>query len=253
VTFAGSHLNLTILTAMADNNQQRSSTSLFGQSTNATSQSVQEIMRERQEASRARRKWLFSWLLPLVIVIVLGSAGTAGLLKWMEFKKERDDKARAAIAAKDPMRGVTVFGNEDAALKLEFHTEDMVIAPQEVLTVLHRAVGIKPFKVRLDTVNLQLRESDEDTPQSKTQVFINGKSEVEYLDEKGERQTVKLEYPKMTLQQLISAITLAYNDTYGDDDPEHPFYINLPPPAPKLSRKLEEEIDLNVGKLNPKN
>ena len=178
---------------MADNNQQRSSTSLFGQSTNATSQSVQEIMRERQEASRARRKWLFSWLLPLVIVIVLGSAGTAGLLKWMEFKKERDDKARAAIAAKDPMRGVTVFGNEDAALKLEFHTEDMVIAPQEVLTVLHRAVGIKPFKVRLDTVNLQLRESDEDTPQSKTQVFINGKSEVEYLDEKGLKLKIEIE------------------------------------------------------------
>ncbi|MBO4618757.1 MAG: hypothetical protein J5654_01470 [Victivallales bacterium] len=238
---------------MADNNQQRSSTSLFGQSTNAASQSVQEIMRERQEASRARRKWLLSWLLPVVIVIVLGSAGTAGLIKWKEVKKERDTKAWAEKAAKDPMRGVTVYGNEEAALKLEFQTEDMVIAPQDILTVLHRAVGIKPFKVRLDTVNLQARATDDDIPQTKTQVLINGKSEVEYLDENGERQTVLLEYPKMTIQQLISAITLAYHDTYGDDDPEHPFYINLPPPPPKLPRKIEEEIDLNVGKMNPKN
>ena len=184
---------------MADNNQQRSSTSLFGQSTNATSQSVQEIMRERQEASRARRKWLFSWLVPAITVIVLGSAITAGLIKWKEFKTARDAKARAEVAAKDPMRGVTVYGNEEAALKLEFHTEDMVIAPQDILTVLHRAVGIKPFKVRLDTVNLQSRATDDDMIQPKTQVFINGKSEVEYLDEKGERQTVLLEYPKMTI------------------------------------------------------
>ena len=210
-------------------------------------------MRERQEASRARRKWLFSWLVPAITVIVLGSAITAGLIKWKEFKTARDAKARAEVAAKDPMRGVTVYGNEEAALKLEFHTEDMVIAPQDILTVLHRAVGIKPFKVRLDTVNLQSRATDDDMIQPKTQVFINGKSEVEYLDEKGERQTVLLEYPKMTIQQLISAITLAYHDTYGDDDPEHPFYINLPPPPPRLPRKIEEEIDLNVGKLNPKN
>ncbi|MBR4124663.1 MAG: hypothetical protein IKR13_00535 [Victivallales bacterium] len=238
---------------MADNNnQQRSSTSLFGSSAGA-SRSVQEIMREHEEATRARRKWLFSWLLPLLTVLILGGACTAGIIKWKEVKKEREDKVRAEEAAKDPMRGVTVYGNEDAELKLRFETEDMIIAPPEILAILHRAVGIKPFKVRLDTVNLQLRGESEDGKPRPTAVQINGKSEVEYLDENGERKPVTLEDSKMTMEQLISAITLAYHDTYGDDDPENPFYIEMPVRAVPKRLKQQEEIDLNVGKLNPKN
>ena len=129
----------------------------------------------------------------------------------------------------------------------------MVIAPPEILTVLHRAVGVKPFKVCLETVNLQSKAYFDEMEQAPTTVFINGKSEAEYLDQNGERQSLKLEYPKMTVQQLISAITLAYHDIYGDDDPEHPFHIETPPPRTPIPHKVEDKIDLNVGKLNPKN
>ena len=238
---------------MADNNnQQRSSTSLFGSSAGA-SRSVQEIMREHEEATRARRKWLFSWLLPLLAVIVVGGVGTIATLQWMAYKKSQVEKQRAEEAANDPMRGVTVYGNEDAELKLRFETEDMIIAPTDVLTVLHRAVGVKPFKVRLDTVNMQARGVEGDSLDPiPTRVAINGKFEVEYLDENGERKLITLVYPKMTLEQLISAITLAYHDTYGDDDPEHPFHIEPPKPVEHRHRKHEETIDLKVDKLNPR-
>ena len=237
---------------MADkNSQQRSSTSLFGSSNSA--QSIQEVLREREADRLARRNWLFSWLLPLLAVIVVGSVGTFVTLKWMAYKKAQAEKQRDLEAANDPMRGVTVFGNEDAELKLRFETEDMILAPQDVLTVLHRAVGIKPFKVRLDTVNMQARVGESDSLEPiQTLVTINGKSEVEYLDENGERKPITLVYPKMTLEQLASAITLAYHDTYGDDDPEHPFHVEPPKPAEHHHRKHEEAIDLKVDKLNPR-
>ena len=238
---------------MADHNQQRSTTSLFGDSS-GPSHSVQAIMREHQEATRARRKWLFSWLLPLLALLLVIGLGTAGTLAWKQKKAIAAAKARAQQTANDSMRGVTVFGNEDAKLKLTFETDDMLIAPRDILTVLHRAVGIKPYKVRLDTVNLSLRgEEDDPMSHSPTTVAINGKKEVEYLDQNGERKTVTLEYSKMTVEQLISAITLAYQETYGDDDPEHPFHIEVPePPRPPRKRREEEPIDLKVDKLNPK-
>ena len=237
---------------MADKgSQQRSSTSLFGHS--SSNQSIQEIIRERKEASRARRKWLFSWLLPLVAVIVLGSVGTAGFLAWKEKRDAKLQEERAQAAANDPMRGVTVFGNEDAKLHLEFETADMIMAPPDLLTVVHRAVGIKPFKVRLDTINLQARSGMEDAMNAPTVIRINGKDTVEYLDENGARQTVTLKRPEMTIPKLISAITLAYQETYGDDDPEHPFHIEEPKSAPQRQRKTDAPIDLNIDKMNPKN
>ncbi len=236
---------------MADkDSQQRSTSSLFGQS--SSTPSIQAVLRERQEASRARRKWLFSWLLPLLAVVILCGVGTAMFLHWKARKKAKAEEAALEKAANDPMRGVTVFGNEDAALKLEFQTPDMMIAPQDLLVVLHRAVGIKPFKVRFDTINLSAKVGDGNSSPQTTIVRINGKSEVEYLDQNGERKTITLQYPEMNQDILISAITLAYNDIYGDDDPDHPFYIKRAEPRENKRKSAirDEKIELNVDMLN---
>ena len=100
---------------MADkNSNQRSSTSLFGNS--SSTQSIQEIIRERRQASQARRKWLFSWLLPLVAVILVGGVSLYFYLDWKERKNEEAIQARANVV--DPMRGITFYGNEEAAVNL---------------------------------------------------------------------------------------------------------------------------------------
>ena len=226
--------------------KQRSSTSLFGSS--STAHSVQEVRLERQQASRARRKWLFSWLFPLLGILILAGGSLFAYLKWREHKAAAEEAARANVL--DPMRGITVFGNEDATLKLEARVPDMLIAPRQIMTILHRAVGIKPYKVRLDVINLMQREEMEQASDSKFTIAINGSEEVECLDEAGVRQPLSLsELKNYTPEQLISAITLAYRDIYGDDDPAHPFHINMPAPPPQSKHKADEPIDLNVDKL----
>lgn len=233
---------------MADkNSNQRSSTSLFGNS--SSTQSIQEIIRERRQASQARRKWLFSWLLPLVAVILVGGVSLYFYLDWKERKNEEAIQARANVV--DPMRGITFYGNEEAAVNLAVEVPDMIIAPRDLLTVLHRAAGIKPYKVCLKVVDLQQRDGMEQGLEGKLAVYINGKQEAEYLDEKGERQTISIvERKDYTLEQLAGAITLAYHDAYGDDDLEHPFHITIPTPKAPKKRHEEDNIDLNVGRLN---
>ena len=122
---------------MAENDpQQRTSTSLFGSSGN--SKSIQEIIRNRQQASRDRRRKLFSWLLPLLGICLVIAGGIFLYQVWQERKQ-----ALAQQAVDDSMRGINVFGNEDAALKLEAQLPDTLLAPHRLMTILHRATGLR--------------------------------------------------------------------------------------------------------------
>ena len=59
----------------------------------------------------------------------------------------------------------------------------------------------------------------------------------------------------MTADILARAITLAYQETYGDDDPEHPFHVEppeLPRSVQKRIQRQQENIDLKVDKMNRK-
>ena len=210
-------------------------------------------MRERKAASLARRKWLMSWLRPLFIVIVIVIVGLFGLVKWREHRIRLAQER--IMNTPDPMRGITSFGNEEAKFKLEITIPDSILAPGDLIVVLHRAVGIKPFKVFLQVIDNSKRDRQEDSEQLDTSVKINGKSEVEYLDEQGNRKTIKLKSPEMTADILARAITLAYQETYGDDDPEHPFHVEPPELSRSVQKRIQrqqENIDLNVDKMNRK-
>ncbi|MBQ4480455.1 MAG: hypothetical protein II943_07430 [Victivallales bacterium] len=234
---------------MAENDpQQRSSTSLFGSS--SSSQSIQEVIRERQQASRNRRKKLFSWLLPLLGTLLVIGVGIFLFISWRTRREAARQEELAQKAANDPMRGVTIFGNEDAAFKLEVQLPDPIMEPRNLMTILHRAVGLKPYMVRLDVVNLQQKMGLAEADNLTFSVRINGNETVDYLDAQGERHSVTLNGYKINPEQLLSAIVLAYRETYGDDeDPAHPFYIKMPPVQTPKKRREEDVIDLNVDKF----
>ena len=211
-------------------------------------------MRERKAASLARRKWLMSWLRPLFIVVVVVIAAFFGLVKWREHRIRLAQEK--VMNTPNPMRGITSFGNEEAKFKLEITIPDSILAPGDLMVIMHRAVGIKPFKVFLQVVdNSRRARQEEESAQLGTTVKINGNSEVEYLDEQGNRKTIELKTPEMTADILARAITLAYQETYGDDDPEHPFHVEppeLPRSVQKRIQRQQENIDLKVDKMNRK-
>ena len=213
---------------------------------------MQEIMRERKEASQERRRRLMRWLKPLLIVVVLIIATLVGALKWQEHRARiAEEKAQNTP---NPMRGITSFGNEEAPFKIELTIPDSIMAPTELMVVVHRAVGIKPFKVHLQVIDLSHREGLEQATNAKTSAKINGTEEAAYLDEQGNRQTVTLADASLTPEILAKAITLAYQETYPDEDPEHPFYIDLPKRKETPDRKkAKETIDLQVDKLKTRN